>query len=152
MIQQRLQALGIELPLPATPKFAYVPVVVHGGIAYVSGQLPWVEGALIVTGRLGETVDLNGGREAARCCLLQALAVLNQALGTLDRVDRILKVTGFVASGQGFNDQPKVIDAASELLQEVFGERGKHARSAVGVAELPRGAPVEIELIVAVND
>jgi enamine deaminase RidA (YjgF/YER057c/UK114 family) len=150
VIRERLETLGIELPTPPVPKFAYVPVVVHGGTAYVSGQLPWVNGELMAVGRLGDTVDLALGEAAARQCLLQGLAVLEQALGSLDRVDRFLKMTGFVASAPGFHDQPKVVDAASKILLAVFGERGAHARSAVGVAELPRGVAVEIELIVSV--
>jgi enamine deaminase RidA (YjgF/YER057c/UK114 family) len=152
VFEQTLTALGIVLPGPPAPKFNYVPVVVHGDVAYVSGQLPWIrDGALLAVGRVGDDVDLETAQRAARQCALQGLACLRQALGTLDRVTRVLKVTGFVASGQGFRDQPRVIDAASNLLVEVFGEAGQHARSAVGVAELPRGAPVELELVVALR-
>ena len=151
MHEQRVATLGIELPQAAVPKYQYVPVVVHGDTAYVSGQLPWSGGSLVATGLVGADVSVELAESAARCCLLQALAALRAALGTLDRVERILKVTGFVASAPGFRDQPRVIDAASRLLGDVFGEAGRHARSAVGVAELPRGAPVEIELIVAVR-
>ena len=132
------------------PRFAYVPVVVHRGIAWVSGQLPWVDGVLAATGRVGDDVTVEQAEVAARACVLQALSVLRGALGTLDRVDRVLEVMGFVASAPGFREQPRVIDAASKLLQEVFGEAGRHARSAVGVAELPRGAAVEVRLVVAV--
>ena len=150
MIAQKLVELGIELPVAAAPAFQYVPVTMHERLAFVSGQLPR-RGESLVTGKVGGDVDLEQGREAARLCILQALACLNQALGSLDRVERILKVTGFVASAPGFNLQPKVIDAASDLLVQVFGDVGRHARSAIGVAELPRNAAVEIELIVALR-
>jgi enamine deaminase RidA (YjgF/YER057c/UK114 family) len=150
MIAKKLAELGIVLPAAMTPVFQYVPVTVHERMAFVSGQLPR-QGESLVAGKLGADVDLEQGREAARLCILHALACLNQALGSLDRVERILKVTGFVASAPGFNLQPKVIDAASDLLVQVFGDAGRHARSAVGVAELPRNAAVEIELIVALR-
>ncbi|HVY05275.1 MAG TPA: RidA family protein [Burkholderiales bacterium] len=148
MISQRLNELGILLPAAAVPAFQYVPVTVFGKMAFVSGQLPR-DGDSIVTGKVGSDIDVDGARAAARLCILQALACLQQALGSLDNVASILKITGFVASATGFNQQPKVIDAASELLVQVFGEAGRHARSAIGVAELPRNACVEIELIVA---
>lgn len=151
MIRERLDALGLKLPEPATPKFSYVPVVVHDGVAYVSGQLPWRDGALVATGRVDDGVGMDVAREAARMCVLQALAVLQAALGDLDRVVRVLKVTGFVASAPDFVEQPQVIDAASQLLADVFGDSGRHARSAVGVAALPRGVPVEIEFVFAVR-
>jgi enamine deaminase RidA (YjgF/YER057c/UK114 family) len=150
MIHKKLAELGIELPVAPVPAFQYVPVTVHERLAFVSGQLPR-RGDEIITGKVGSDVDLEQGRGAARLCILQGLACLNQVLGSLDKVDRILKITGFVASASGFNQQPKVIDAASELLVQVFGDMGRHARSAVGVAELPRNAAVEIELIVALR-
>ena len=150
MITNKLTELGLELPVAVTPAFEYVPVTVHERLAFVSGQLPR-RGETFVTGKLGGDVDVDSGREAARLCILQALACLNQALGSLDRVARILKVTGFVASAPGFNQQPKVVDAASELLVQLFGEAGRHARSAIGVCELPRNAAVEIELVVALH-
>jgi enamine deaminase RidA (YjgF/YER057c/UK114 family) len=150
MIEQKLAALGIVLPTAATPAFQYVPVTVHETLAFVSGQLPR-DGDRLVTGKVGLDVSVDQARVAARLCVLQALACLRQALGSLDRVERILKVTGFVASAPLFDQQPKVIDAASELLVQVFGENGRHARSAVGVAELPRNASVEIELIVGLR-
>lgn len=152
MIEARLQELGIELPEAATPVYSYVPVVVHRGVAYVSGQLPKVDGEVRITGKVGADVGLEEARDAARICTLQALACLRLELGSLDRIERILKVTGFVASAPGFNGQPSVIDGASKLLGEVFGDAGRHARSAVGVAELPRDTPVEVEFIVAVRD
>jgi len=151
-VDAKLAGLGLELPEPIVPAFQYVAVVVHGGTAWVSGQIPRAGGKVMMTGKLGADIGLEQGREAARACVLQGLAQLKEALGSLDRVQRVLKVTGFVASATGFTQQPQVVDAASELLGEVFGEAGRHARSAVGVAELPRGVPVEIELVVAVGD
>ncbi len=149
MIEARLAELGITLPEAATPSFSYVPVTLHNGVAYVSGQMPKVDGEVRVFGKVGREVDLETAREQARICILQGLACLRTALGSLDRVERVLKVNGFVASAPGFNAQPKVIDAASDLLVEIFGDPGRHARVAVGVAELPRNAAVEIELTVA---
>jgi enamine deaminase RidA (YjgF/YER057c/UK114 family) len=148
MMEKKLAELGIVLPAAPTPAFQYVPVTIHERMAFVSGQLPR-QGESLVTGKVGADIDLEQAREAARLCILQGLACLTQALGSLDRVEKILKITGFVASAPGFNQQPKVIDAASELLVRVFGEQGRHARSAIGVSELPRNAAVEIELIVA---
>jgi len=150
MIEQRLAELGITLPVAPVPAFQYVPVTIHERLAFVSGQLPR-QGEEIVTGKVGTDVDLDRAQEAARLCIIQGLACLRQNLGSLDRIERILKLTGFVASAPGFNQQPKVIDAASELLGKVFGENGRHARSAVGVAELPRNASVEIEMIVSLK-
>ncbi|EAR50247.1 hypothetical protein OG2516_12734 [Oceanicola granulosus HTCC2516] len=151
-IDDRLAELGLTLPEAAEPSFNYVPVTVHGGVAYVSGQLPKVDGAVRTFGKVGDAVDLETARGEAEICVLQALACLKAELGSLDRVVRVLKVNGYVASASGFNGQPKVLDAASDLLGKVFGERGVHARAAVGVAELPRDAAVEIEMIVAVGD
>jgi len=149
-IEDRLAALGLTLPEPAAPVAAYVPVVVAGGLAHVSGQLPFVSGQL-VTGRLGEDVSLEDGVLAAQACGVMILAQLKKALGSLDRVERIVKLGGFVNSTGTFTDQPKVINGASELMAAVFGEAGQHARSAVGVPVLPLGAPVEVDAIVAVR-
>mgnify|MGYP003417533389 CR=1 FL=1 len=149
-IDARLAALGLTLPQAAAPVAAYVPVVVAGGLAHVSGQLPFVGGKL-VTGRLGEDVSLEDGAEAAQACGLMILAQLKAALGSLDRVERIVKLGGFVNSTCTFTDQPKVINGASELMAAVFGEAGQHARSAVGVPVLPLGAAVEVDAIVAVR-
>lgn len=151
-IDTRLQELGIELPAAASPSFNYVPVVLHRGIAYVSGQMPKVDGEVRVFGKVGAEVDLATAQGEARICILQGLACLKQALGSLDRVEQVLKINGFVASAPGFNAQPKVLDAASDLLGEIFGEAGRHARAAIGVAELPRNAAVEIEMTVAYRD
>ena len=152
MIDDRIERLGLTLPEAAVPSFNYVPVTVHRGVAYVSGQLPKRDGEVRVFGKLGAEVDLETARGEARICILQALACLKAELGSLDRIERILKLTGFVASAPGFNAQPKVLDAASDLIGDVFGESGRHARSAVGVAELPRNACVEIEMTVALRD
>jgi enamine deaminase RidA (YjgF/YER057c/UK114 family) len=147
-IADRLAELGIELPKPAAPVASYVPVVMAGGLAHVSGQLPFIDGGL-VTGRLGEDVDLDLGARAARACGLMILAQLDAALGSLDRVARVVKLGAFVNSAPGFTDQPKVANGASDLMVEVFGDAGRHARSAVGVPVLPLGAAVEVDAIVA---
>lgn len=149
-IENRLAALGLTLPEPAAPVAAYVPVVVAGGLAHVSGQLPFVGGKL-VTGRLGEDVALEEGLEAAQACGVMILAQLKAALGSLDRVERVVKLGAFVNSAPYFTDQPKVANGASELMVAVFGEAGKHARSAVGVPVLPLGAAVEVDAVVAVR-
>lgn len=150
-IEKTLGALGYRLPEAVPPQFDYVAVAIHGDVAYVSGQIPRRDATTVVTGKLGADLDLERGREAAQLCVLHGLAQLKARLGSLDRVAAILKVTGFVASAPGFVQQPQVIDAASKLLREAFGEAGRHARSAVGVAELPRGSAVEIELVVALK-
>ena len=147
-IDERLTQLGIQLPKAAAPVASYVPVVTVGQMAYVSGQLPFIDGEL-VTGRLGENVDLELGMRAARACGLMILAQLKAALGSLDKVERIVKLGGFVNSHGAFTDQPKVVNGASDLMVDVFGEAGKHARSAVGVPVLPLGAAVEIDAVVA---
>lgn len=150
-IESRLAELGITLPEPAAPVAAYVPVVVAGGLAHVSGQLPFIDGQL-VTGRLGEGVGQDQGYAAARACGLMILAQLKAKLGSLDRVEQIVKLGGFVNSTFAFTDQPKVVNGASELMVEIFGDAGKHARSAVGVPGLPLGAAVEVDAIVAIRD
>ncbi|MBO6608442.1 RidA family protein [Altererythrobacter sp.] len=150
-IEARLQELGIVLPEAAAPVASYVPVVVHGGFAHVSGQLPFVDGKL-VTGRLGEDVSLEAGIDAARACGLMILAQLKAALVPLDKVERVVKLGGFVNSTPDFTDQPKVINGASDLMVAVFGEKGRHARAAVGVPALPLGAAVEVDAIVAIAD
>ncbi|MCJ1683563.1 RidA family protein [Rathayibacter sp. VKM Ac-2928] len=149
MIAERLAELGIELPAVAVPAGAYIPAVVEGNLVFTAGQIPFVDGALPATGKVGAGVDPEAAKDLARVCALNALAAIADVIGSLDRVTRIVKVTGFVASAPGFNGQPGVINGASEVLGEIFGEAGRHARSAVGVAELPLDAPVEVELIVA---
>jgi len=149
-IDAKLAELGLSLPEPAAPVAAYVPVVIAGGLAHVSGQLPFLDDVL-VKGRLGENVTTGEGYEAARACGLMILAQLRAALGSLDRVERVVKLGAFVSSTADFTDQPKVANGASELMAAVFGEAGKHARSAVGVPVLPLGAAVEVDAIVALR-
>jgi enamine deaminase RidA (YjgF/YER057c/UK114 family) len=154
-VEDRIAALGLRLPEVAAPVAAYVPAVLDGSRVYVSGQLPMVDGVLAETGRVGELVGLippDRARELAAVCALNALAALRSVVGDLDRVERIVKVTGFVASDPSFTGQPGVVNGASELFGEVLGDAGVHARSAVGVASLPLGAPVEVEVIAHVRD
>lgn len=151
-IDARLAELGISLPAPAAPVAAYVPAVEIDGLLYISGQLPFREDGSIVTGRLGENITLEAGAEAARRCGIMLIAQIKAALGgDLSRVRRIVKLGAFVSSAADFTDQPKVANGASELMQTVFGEAGRHARSAVGVPVLPLGAAVEVDAIVAVR-
>ena len=150
-IDARLAELGIVLPEAAAPVAAYQPVVVARGLAHVSGQLPFVDGQLI-KGRLGEDVSLDDGTAAARACGLMILAQLKASLGSLDRVVRVVKLGAFVNSTGDFTDQPRVANGASELMQAVFGEAGRHARAAVGVPALPLGAAVEVDAVVEVSD
>lgn len=145
----RLAALGIALPEAAAPVAAYVPAVLAGGLLHVSGQVSFEQGTLL-TGRLGDDRDLDFGVRAARACGLMLLAQIEKAVG-LDAVERIVKLGVFVSSAPGFTDQPRVANGASELMEQVFGEGGRHARAAVGVAALPLGAAVEIDAIVAVR-
>ena len=147
-VYARLAQLGLELPKAAAPIAAYVPVVVHGNLAHISGQLPFIDGQL-VTGRLGDDLDIAQGQEAAQACGLMILAQLEAAMIPLDRIERVVKLGAFVASTPEFTDQPKVANGASELMAEVLGAAGKHARSAVGVAALPLGAAVEVDAIIA---
>ena len=149
-VRARLAELGLTLHGPHPPHDPLDAVVVHGGVARTSGQLPRIAGHLTCTGTLGDDVDVEAGAAAAEVCALNALAVLDQALGSLDRVERVLTVTGYVASTPDFHEQPAVVDGASRVLHAVFGEAGRHTRSAIGVAALPRGGAVEIEVTVAV--
>lgn len=153
-VAERLRELGIELPPVATPVAAYVPAVRHGDLVHTSGQLPLVDGALTVTGRVGTgggAVSAETAKTAARTCALNALAAAAAAAGGVDEILRVVKVTGFVASEPDFTGQPGVVNGASELFGEVFGDAGAHASSAVGVAVLPLDAPVEVEIVVAVR-
>jgi enamine deaminase RidA (YjgF/YER057c/UK114 family) len=145
----RLAELGLQLPEVVPPLAAYVPAVRTGDLVFTSGQLPVREGALIAAGRVGDTVTAEEATELARVCALNALAAVTTVV-PLDDVVRVVKVVGFVASADGFTGQPGVVNGASELLGDVFGEAGRHARSAVGVSQLPLGAPVEIEVVVEV--
>ncbi|HEX3787563.1 MAG TPA: RidA family protein [Pseudonocardiaceae bacterium] len=147
---QRLADLGITLPAVAAPVAAYVPAVRSGNQVFTSGQLPFVDGTLAASGKVGGEVGPDEAKRHARTCALNALAAVHALVG-IDAVVRVVKVVGFVASAEGFTGQPVVVNGASELLGEIFGEAGAHARSAVGVAELPLGAPVEVELVVEVR-
>jgi enamine deaminase RidA (YjgF/YER057c/UK114 family) len=147
----RLAELGLTLPGVATPQAAYVPAVRTGQYVYVSGQIPIADGTIIASGKVGAEVSPEWAKELAARCALNILAAVESAVG-LSKVVRVVKVVGFVASAQGFTGQPEVINGASELLGQVFGDAGRHARSAIGVAELPRGVPVEVEAIVEVRD
>jgi enamine deaminase RidA (YjgF/YER057c/UK114 family) len=151
-VTNRLIELGIDIPDVAAPVAAYVPAVIHGDLVFTSGQLPFVSGALPATGKVGEghgLVPASDAKEYARTAALNALAAVKSVLGSLDRVTRIVKVTGFVASAPEFTGQPGVINGASEVLGEIFGDAGIHSRSAVGVAVLPLDSPVEVEIIVS---
>jgi enamine deaminase RidA (YjgF/YER057c/UK114 family) len=149
-VSARLEQLGIELPEVAKPLASYVPAVHSGNLVYTAGQLPMQAGKLADTGKVGAAVTPEDGKALARVCALNALAAVDSLVG-IDAVTKVVKVTGFVASATGFNGQPGVVNGASDLLAEVFGDRGAHARSAVGVSELPLDAPVEVELIVEVG-
>jgi len=148
---ERLAALGLTLPPVTAPVAAYVPAVQTGSYIYVSGQVPVADGKIAATGKVGAEVSTEDAAGLARICALNALAAAANVAGGLDNIGRIVKVVGFVASAPGFNGQPQVINGASELLIEVLGEDGRHARSAVGVAELPLNVPVEVELIAEVR-
>ena len=146
---QRLRDLGVNLPRVAAPAGAYLPAVRTGSLVFTAGQLPIVDGRLVATGRVGVEIDTERGAELARLCALNALAAVDALVG-LDAVERVVKITGFVASAPDFYAQPAVLDGASTFLGQVFGESGAHARSAIGVAQLPKNAPVEVELVVQV--
>jgi enamine deaminase RidA (YjgF/YER057c/UK114 family) len=146
-VEDRVAELGLALPAASKPVAAYIPAVVTGNLVFTSGQLPMVEGALTATGKVGAEVDADAAKAMAAQCVLNGLAAARSAIGSLDRITRVVKVVGFVASTPDFTGQPGVINGASELLAEIFGEAGTHARSAVGVAALPLDAPVEIEFL-----
>lgn len=146
-LDDRLSELGLVVPEGSKPVAAYIPAVVSGNLVYTSGQLPMVDGALPATGKVGAAVIPEDAKALARNCVLNGLAAARSAIGSLDRITRVVKVVGFVASDPSFTGQPGVINGASELLGDIFGEPGQHARSAVGVAVLPLDAPVEIEFV-----
>jgi enamine deaminase RidA (YjgF/YER057c/UK114 family) len=150
-VETRLAELGLALPEVAAPVAAYVPAVRSGDLVWTSGQLPFVDGALPRSGKVGAEVDPDAAKQLAATCALNALAAVRSVVGDLDVVRRVVKVVGFVASAPGFTGQPGVVNGASELLGEVFGDAGRHARSAVGVAVLPLDAPVEVEVVVEVG-
>ena len=146
-LDERLAELGIAIPAIAKPVAAYVPAVITGNLVYTSGQLPFVDGVLPATGKVGADVDADTAKQLARTCVLNGLAAAHGVIGSLDRITRVVKVVGFVASDPSFTGQPGVINGASELLGEIFGDAGAHARSAVGLTVLPLDAPVEIEFV-----
>lgn len=148
--EQRLAELGLTLPTPPKPVATYVPFVQVGNLLFLSGVVPSRDGQIVYKGKLGRDVSKEEGYEASKLTLLNALANIRLAVDSLDRVKRVVKMTGYVASYEGFTEQPAVINGASDLLVEIFGDAGRHARVAVGVAELPLGVPVELELIVEV--
>jgi enamine deaminase RidA (YjgF/YER057c/UK114 family) len=150
--EDRLRELGYELPTDLSPAGSYVPATRAGTLLFTAGQLPLKDGQLLYTGKVGADVSVEEAKEAARLCVLNALAAVKAEVGTLENARSIAKVTGFVASAAGFNAQPEVMNGASDLLIRLFGEKGLHARTAVGVAELPLDAPVEVELIVDLAD
>lgn len=151
-VEQRLHAIGLTVPNVVMPLASYVPFARTGNLVFTSGQLPMVEGQLAATGKVGAEVTTEEAAELAKICALNAIAAVRECIGDLDKVVRVVKVVGFVASAPDFTAQPAVINGASNLLKEAFGDAGVHARSAVGVAALPLGAPVEVEMIVEVAD
>ena len=150
-IDQRIAELGLTLPQPAAPVASYVPAVEQGGFLHISGQISFAEDGSLIKGRLGVDMDLDGGIAAARRCGIMLLAQMKAALGSFDRVEKIVKLGVFVNSSPDFTDQPKVANGASELMQDVFGEAGRHARAAVGAPALPMGVAVEIDAVVAIR-
>ena len=150
-VEEKLRQMGLELPPPPAPVAAYVPCVRAGNLLFISGQIPREKGELKCRGHVGSDLSLEDGVQAARLCALNALSAVKQELGDFARLRRIVKVTGYVSSAAGFHDQPKVLDGASRLLEELLGEKGKHARVTVGVNELPLNVAVEVEMIVEVE-
>lgn len=148
-IENRLKEMGLNLPEPPKPVAAYIPGVVSGNLVFVSGQLPSQDGKVAYTGKVGQELSIDEGKSAARICLLNGLAIVKNLLGSLDKVGQVVRVNGYVQGAEGFTEIPQVINGASELLVEIFGEKGRHSRVAVSVANLPLNAAVEIDLIVA---
>ena len=148
MIDERLKELSIEIPIPPSPAGSYIPIVTTGNLAFVSGQIPMKEGKVVFEGKVPETQSVDSAREAAKICIINGLAQLKANLGSLDKITKFVRISGFVNSSPNFAEQPKVINAASDLLVEVFGDMAKHSRIAVGVASLPLNSTVEIDMIV----
>lgn len=149
--EQRLNELGLTLPVPPKPVANYLPVVRVDDLLFLSGVLPSQDGQLVMTGKIGHNLSIEQGVEAARVAVLNGLSIIRSTTGSLDQVKQIVKMVGYIASGPGFVDQPQVLNGASDLLVSLFGDAGRHARVAVGAAELPRHAPVEIDLIVQIT-
>jgi enamine deaminase RidA (YjgF/YER057c/UK114 family) len=150
-IEEKINALGFSVPPTPKPVAAYIPAIQVDRLVFTSGQIPIVNGTLAFKGKLGKEISKEQGYEAARICALNALSAIKSVIGDLDRIEQVVKVVGFVASVEGFSEQPAVVNGASEFLKEVFGSKGVHARSAVGVVELPLGAAVEVEMIVTIK-
>jgi len=150
-VEEKLNSLGFTLPQTPKPVAAYIPAIQANDFIFTSGQLPIVNGELKFKGKLGKEITKEQGYEAAKICALNALSAIKSVIGDLDRIEQIVKVVGFVASAEGFTEQPAVVNGASEFLKALLGEKGAHARSAVGMAELPLGAAVELEMIVQVK-
>ena len=148
MIEKKLKELGIEIPTPPSPAGSYIPVVKTGNLAFVSGQIPIREGKVVFQGKVPENQSVDSARDAAKICIINGLAQLKVNLGSLDKITKFVRISGFVNSSPDFAEQPKVINAASDLLVEVFGDMAKHSRIAVGVANLPLNSTVEIDMIV----
>ena len=148
MIEEKLKELGIEIPTPPNPAGSYIPVVTTGNLAFVSGQIPMKEGKVVFEGKVPENQSVDSARDAAKICIINGLAQLKANLGSLDKITKFVRISGFVNSNSNFTEQPKVINAASDLLVEVFGDMAKHSRIAVGVASLPLNSTVEIDMIV----
>jgi enamine deaminase RidA (YjgF/YER057c/UK114 family) len=149
--EAKVKEMGLTIPEVAKPVAAYVPAIQVGDYVYTSGQIPFVEGKLAFAGKLGSDLKLEQGYDAAKICALNCLAAVKSVLGSLDKIEQIVKVVGFVNSAPGFTDQPKVVNGASELVGNIFGKQGEHSRSAVGVSELPINAAVEVEMIIKVK-
>ena len=152
MIEDKLRELSIELPTPPSPAGSYIPVVTTGNLAFVSGQIPMKEGKVVFEGKVPDKQSLDEARDAAKICIINGLAQLKANLGSLDKITKFVRISGFVNSNPEFTEQPKVINAASDLLVEIFGDMAKHSRIAVGVANLPLNSTVEIDMIVEVSN
>lgn len=150
--EKKIKELGLEIPEVPKPAGAYIPARKIGHLVFCSGQGPFKDGKFVYTGKVGSDLTVEEGYEAARICALNCLAEIKSAIGSLDQIDKIIKVRGFVSSAPGFGEQPEVVNGASELLQEIFGESGQHARSALGTSQLPRDIPIEIEMVVQVKE
>ena len=148
MIEDKLRELSIDIPTPPSPAGSYIPVVTTGNLAFVSGQIPMKEGKIVIEGKVPEKQSLDSARDAAKICIINGLAQLKANLGSLDKITKFVRISGFVNSSPEFTEQPKVINAASDLLVEIFGDMAKHSRIAVGVASLPLNSTVEIDMVV----
>jgi enamine deaminase RidA (YjgF/YER057c/UK114 family) len=151
VIEGRLEELGLELPEATAPLYHYVPVMIHKEIAYVSGQVPRINGVVPYPGRVGSDVTVEQAQELAEICVLKGLSCLKASIGSLDNVEQVLKVTGYVQTAPGFFEPSKVLDAASELLEKIFGQKGRHARTVIGASVLPSNTPIEIDFVIAVK-